>query len=389
MQWKGSEKLGLFKSKEKIKFTSNSVTVQTGNSSKHPFGEINSYTPLSKLNNHIYSSLREAVPIIDTAVYKICRLIGGFRVETGDAGCDMLLENFLHNVNVSGNQIGIESYISTYLEQLLTYGTAVGEIVLSENKIAALFNSDLESVEVKRGKSPIELDFYARNGFELLPIKYPQLINFSVLNPEPGEILGNSLLRGLPFVSDILLKIYNTIGTNWERLGNLRFAVTYKPQNDSADKAFAKERAMQMASQWSEAMQSKGAVKDFVAVGDVSIKVIGADNQILDSEVPVRQMLEQIVAKTGLPPFILGLSWSTSERMSKQQADVLTTELEYYRRILTPVIFKIADLWLKINGFAHTPKIIWDDITLQDEVEIGRAKLYNAQAEKISREVSI
>ena len=33
-----------------------------------------------------------------------------------------------------------------------------------------------------------------------------------------------------------------------------------------------------------------------------------------------RQMLEQLVAKTGLPPFLLGLSWSSTERMSAQQA---------------------------------------------------------------------
>ena len=49
-------------------------------------------------------------------------------------------------------------------------------------------------------------------------------------------------------------------------------------------------------------------VKDFVAVGDVSIEVIGADNKILNSEIPVRQLLEQIVAKTGLPPFMLDLA---------------------------------------------------------------------------------
>ena len=71
-----------------------------------------------------------------------------------------------------------------------------------------------------------------------------------------------------------------------------------------------------MASQWADTMRESGQVKDFVAVGDVDIKVIGADNQALDTQVPVRQMLEQIVAKLGLPPFILGLSWSTTERMS-------------------------------------------------------------------------
>ena len=49
-----------------------------------------------------------------------------------------------------------------------------------------------------------------------------------------------------------------------------------------------------------------------VAVGDVEIKVIGGEAPILDSETPVRQILEQLVAKTGLPPFLLGLNWSTT-----------------------------------------------------------------------------
>ena len=134
-------------------------------------------------------------------------------------------------------------------------------------------------------------------------------------------------------------------------------------------------------------MKAGGPVRDFVAVGDVSIKAIGADSQILDSEVPVRQMLEQIVAKTGIPPFMLGLSWSSTERMSSQQADLLTSELEAYRRILTPVITKICRMYMALNGIADTPEIIWDDITLQDECELSKARLYNAQSEKIYHEL--
>ena len=46
----------------------------------------------------------------------------------------------------------------------------------------------------------------------------------------------------------------------------------------------AQERSQQLASEWSRAMEStrSGSVRDFVAVGDVDIKVIGADNQILE-----------------------------------------------------------------------------------------------------------
>ena len=132
-------------------------------------------------------------------------------------------------------------------------------------------------------------------------------------------------------------------------------------------------------------MQTGGAVKDFVAVGDVQIKVIGADSPIMDSEIPVRQMLEQIVAKTGLPPFMLGLSWSSTERMSSQQADLLTSELEAYRRILTPVIEKICRMFLSRSGYSDAVEVQWSDITLQDEVDLSRAMLYKAQAESLNK----
>ena len=150
-------------------------------------------------------------------------------------------------------------------------------------------------------------------------------------------------------------------------------------------KSFAKERAELIASELSEAMKS-GSVKDFVAVGDVDIKVIGADNQIPDSEIPVREMLEQIVAKLGIPPFLLGLSWSTTETMSKVETDVLTTELWHYRRHLTPVIERICSTFLRNSGSSLKPNVVWDDITLQDEVENARARLYSAQAKALEKE---
>lgn len=376
--------MGLFQKKHVA--PADAATVQTGTVVRQPFHALDGYAPAAPVHCELYRSLREAVPVIDSAIYKIVRLTGGFRVETGAEKTDRALARFLETVNVGGNQNGMESYLSTYLEQLLTYGTAIGEMVLAEGEMVALYNSDLRNIRVQRGRTPLELCFYVTDGFTQRPVKRPELLHYSVLNPEPGAVQGTSLLKGLPFVSRILLAIYQTIGTNWERLGNLRFAVTYKPQGEAGDRLYAKERAQQIAAQWSEAMQSKNTVKDFVAVGDVNIRVIGADNQILDSDVPVRQMLEQIVAKLGLPPFMLGLSWSTTERMSREQADLLTTELEAYRRILTPVILKTARLWLRLHGETAEPRVIWDDISLRDELELSQTRLYNAQAEKLEQE---
>ena len=194
------------------------------------------------------------------------------------------------------------------------------------------------------------------------------------------------LLKGLPFVSSVLLKIYNSMGLNWERVGNVRFAVTYQP-GDGNERAYTKERAIQIAQEWRKAMKSGGDISDFVAVGNVKIQTIGADNQILDSEVPVRQMLEQIIAKLSIPPFLLGLSWSTTERMSAQQADILTSELEAYRRILNPVIGKVCSLWLRLHGYSPEHTVVWDDINLQDAVELSNARLLEARAKQIEQEL--
>lgn len=361
------------------------AAAQTSSFSAHPFYSLKSYTPMN-VNNRIYHDLREGVPIIDSAVNKIIRLMGGFEFVTDNKYLDEEINSFFSKINVGGNQIGIQTFVDNYMDQLLTYGTAIGEMLCDEDNFYALYNGELDAMEVRRCDNGIGVEFFNTSSGVMNAIEKPEKILFSVLNPEPGSILGTSLLRGLPFVSDILLKIFNTIGTNWERVGNLRYAVTYKPQNDGTDKAFARERANQMAQAWSDAMSSKERVKDFVAVGDVKVSVIGADNQVLDSEIPVRHMLEQIIAKTGLMPYMFGLSWSTTEKMSQQQADILTTELESYRRIVTPVIEKIGRSYLNTRGICSDLKVIWDDITLQDATQLAQARLYNAEADKLVKE---
>lgn len=355
----------------------------------HPFLEIDRYTPLMSGEYRLYSALREAVPVVDAAIDKIVRLVGGFRIKCRNKRIEDQINLFLENVKSGGCNKGMGAFFSVYLNQLLTYGTAVGEIVLSGDgrEIYSLINAPLKNIELKYADNMIDtLVCVSGFGGEKRVLPYQDLLFVSTLNPEPGSLKGTSLLKGLPFVAGILLKVYNTIGVNWERVGNVRFAVTYKPSGDG-DRAMSRQRAVQIADEWSKAMRDTQRVSDFVSVGDVSIKVIGADNQVLDSEIPVRQMLEQILAKMSVPPFMLGISWSTTERMSSQQADILTSEIEYYREILDCVITKICDVWLQIHGSSQEYEIVWDNVNLQDEVELAKARLYNAQAEKMIREM--
>lgn len=331
----------------------------------------------------LYDELRWSVPMIDAAVRKIVRLIGGFTVSCPSASVEGELKEFLGSVRVGCSGRGIDCFIAQYADSLLTYGAAVGEIVTDGRTggVYGLYNADIKELELSERENGMGLRLKMRgSGGE---IDRPELIAVSALNPNSASPTGNSLLSGLPFVSGILMKIYECIGTNFDRLGNLRFSVTYNPKEGGLDGALAADRAAEIAREWSAAMSDSSSVKDFVAVGDVKISVIGADSQMIDTEVPVRQMLEQIIAKFGLPPFLLGLCWSTTERMAEQQTDLLTTELGYYRGILTPVIEKICREYLKREGLDQRVTVKWDSISLQDEVEEARARLLRAQAEEL------
>ena len=330
-----------------------------------------------------YEQLRSQVPVIDAALGKLVRLTGGYRIVCENENTERMLNEYFSQMPVSISGSSLDTFVQQYLDSLLTYGRAVGEIILSERThgIAGLYCADCTQYKVR---TLPDGSYEVRNIFTDSKVKceHPERLLYSVLNPSPKDPEGRSLLRGLPVFSDILLRIFETVGQNFDRAGNVRYAVTYKPTAESA--GFGKERAEEIARQWAEGMNASkaGNIKDFVAVGDVDIKVIGADGPILGTEVPVRQILEQMISKLSIPPFMLGLSWSTTERMSSQQADILTSEIDYYRRVLTAMMKRIISLHCQMCGIDERVDIVWDNVNLQDEESLARARLYNAQAEE-------
>lgn len=337
------------------------------------------------LEEGLYETLRAEVPIIDSAITKIVRLAGGFHIECENDRTAQNIESFFSEMPVTASGNSLATFSEMYLDSLLTYGRALGEIILSSrtHNISGLYCADCTLYNIREEVYGKPIISSLLTG-EVLKCDHSERLLYTVQNPNPRSPGGTSLLRGLPALSKILLRIYETVGQNFDRAGNVRYAVTYKPANEN-DAVFAKERACEIARQWSDGMTASksGNIKDFVAVGDVDIKVIGADGIILDTEIPVRQILEQLVSKLSIPPFLLGLSWSTTERMSSQQADILTSEIDYYRRLLEQMILKVLRLYCAMSGIDEKVRIRWDNVNLQDEESLARARLYNAQAAQI------
>ena len=68
-------------------------------------------------------------------------------------------------------------------------------------------------------------------------------------------------------------------------------------------------------------------------------------------------------------------------------ASSITSELEYYRRLLDPVLRRVGTAFLRLAGAQADVSGGGGNINLQDETEYAQARLWNAQAAQIEAEL--
>jgi hypothetical protein len=118
----------------------------------------------------------------------------------------------------------------------------------------------------------------------------------------------------------------------------------------------------------------------------VTCEVLGARGQVLEFETTARKFAEEITSKTGIPPFMLGLSWSTTERMSTSQAKLLTEVIDAGRHLLTPALEQLITLHLKLTNRRGKFTLKWPEVSLMDLVDTARAAWMQQQADAIKIE---
>ena len=157
----------------------------------------------------------------------------------------------------------------------------------------------------------------------------PQQLMIAVHRPEADNPYGTSLLRSVPFVAQILLRIQNATGRTWERFGDPSFHVNYSTKNRKIDSTEAKRRADAVARDLATAMEAK-ASGNSVDIGtgtaaddEITIDVIGAVAETLSIEMPARAMVEQFVAAFGFPAWMMGVSWSQAAGIAEPQAELV------------------------------------------------------------------
>ena len=228
------------------------AAVQLRSWERHPFGPLGEYVPLRAGETRLYRAVREAVPVVDAAIYKLIRMCGGLSVRCDSPRTQQALAEFLRTAPAGRGQVGLNAFLDCYLDSLLTCGRAVGEIVpgIEFRDIAAVLCGRVEDIEIREGANPLDFTIWGPGeGGRMEALPCQDLILFTPLNPEAENPYGVSLLRSLPFMADILMKIYHTVGVNWERCGNVRFAVTCQGGEGAA------QRGQALAGEWSRAMR--------------------------------------------------------------------------------------------------------------------------------------
>ena len=147
---------------------------------------LSGYVPLGGGEERLYRAIREAVPVVDAAVMKLIRLTGGFTVACGDERAQREIAEFIRTVPVGRGQFGLNAFVDSYLDSMITCGRAVGEIVTDGNRdIAAVLCGDVSDVLIREGATPLDFAVCVRDsGGQVRPLPRQELLLFTPFNPE-------------------------------------------------------------------------------------------------------------------------------------------------------------------------------------------------------------
>lgn len=346
------------------------------------------YIPLTA-NLDFYDIIREAIPLFDVMVSKRVNLIGDFRLDgEGNQTVQDFLDWFYQNVQVGYLSRGYMVWLRQLIDSTISKGFGIGELVPNSTieGVYCLKIGKANNFRFKPAGKELEIVQVIEGQMKPIKLENQDLLYYLAFDLRDGHPQGVSMFKSFPFVSDIITRILTSVRNSIWRIGDPTFYALY--QAPAGEKGSATSSAVTGITGDLTSVnkdRKRGMVRDIAFGygngGSLEIKTLGADNKPYSVEVPLRFCEELAVAKSGLAPFMYGLSWSTTERMSKQQADMVVADIESERTILDSIITKTIDLALILNGFAGAKwHHEWNPVNLMDETEQANARFTNAQA---------
>ncbi len=379
----------------KKKSPSSSSTVQLRpNNGQGPFTAGFRKFIVRKVDGQFFEFLREAIPLMDAAIWRLVSLDGHIIVEGDKSGLVDEIQDWIDNVPVNDLQTGLQAYHQNFSNEAFEQGFSLGEFVASKRRddIVGLRVADSKFIKFNRTPTAMEIWQKADGDLQERLLNPANLLYWSI-NNENQNPYGTPLFRSCEFVAQIMATMHNSLLNAWERFGDPSFSLVYK--TSKKDGTNHQERVESLAKDLDSVVRAKrlGKSADFVHAIDTNssldINIIGAEGQLLELEVPARHVAEQIVSKTGLPPWMLGQHWSTTERLAEFESEMVLADVTTRQTAKLPTFNRIISTLLKMRGRSWKKgdwELKFQQVNLHDIEKQARARFLNSQADMMGTE---
>jgi SPP1 gp7 family putative phage head morphogenesis protein len=381
-----------------------------------------------KVSGDFYEVLREGIPIIDSAIRRLISLNGTIKVIGDNMALVKELEDFCLNVPVNDMQKGIHAFLENFSNETFEQGFSISEFIATRKRddIERLQVADSKRITFRRTELGRAEPWYwsgipQNSNYtmpadiiqEIISARYGQVVNYNgvedvklnmdnklyfSINNENSDPYGVSIMRSLEFIAQILVTLENSMKSTAERFGDPSFHAHYKGKGSNED---IKTRRSNLQTDLNTVLTAKrnGKSGDLVTAGgpdsEVEVKIIGHEGQLFQYEIPLRHLLEQIVSKTNLPSWMLGIYWSTTERMATLEVESALADAKIRQFAMLPELIRLFSAFLRLRGRNWNTVttsldepgdwgIIFQTPNLRDLVAQAQALFLTAEANQLS-----
>lgn len=394
---------------------------------------------LRAVTGDFYETMREKIPIFDAAINRLVSMNGTIKIIGDNDKLVSELEDICLNIPVNDHQKGLNAYQANHSNEAFEQGFAFGEMIATPDMkdLAELRVADSKFIAFRLNAQGRTEPWYryldanaalqrfpSTNGQNIMQALSRPLVSpfgglltvngwqekklnpankmYLSFNNENTDPHGVSVMRSTEFCAGILATIQTSFQHVFRRWGDPSFHVDYKTSKKNLGATALEDRRKELETTFTRIARAKslGNSADLVTAHDpdseIKVVVIGADGKIIPAEIPLRHLLEQIVGKTGMPAWMLGIYWAVGERMASLEVETVLQDskirqfamLPDYIRICSTALALRGRKWKSINTTMDENKpgdwgIKFETPNLRDEVARAQARFLNAQADQM------
>lgn len=371
------------------------IPSQIPNGIKKDFGIYKTYQ-VDTAMYHLYKHFRE-IPVFDAAVNFFVEMVGTCRVVSKNKTLEKGLNDFYQNVKVNYVLHGMNEFILQFVDSMLQYGNAWGEMIPYENAagIAHLRNAETFNMRIvwNPDTKNYEMGYLKNDGFNAIPIERQDLIFYAGRKHREGNPIGYSLFSAIPFVSQTLEMIHTNIYNSCWRFGDPSLIASYEGDSTASILAGDQTKASNDLKAEFEKIarqRKQGNPTDLFTVPPpgfrLVVKSLGTDAPIMNLTIPTKTIYHEISAGLEIPLFLLGitLDQASSYKLTTHQTEIILRRIEALRNKVAPDIKRVLTMQALMMRYPRINyELEWDAPSLMEKTEVAQVRLNNASAEKI------